>query len=61
MDKSSLYGDPFYEDEPFYRIGMSVQEFQREQKYLNDHIEAFVKGDYTPLWKQRKKRAKNQR
>lgn len=61
MDQGELYGDPFYEDEPFYRVGMSVQEFHREQEYLNDNIELFMKGDYKPLWKQRQRRNRSER
>lgn len=56
MDKKELYGDPFYEDAPFYRAGMPAEEFQREREYLNDNIEAFIKGDYHPLWRQRYKK-----
>lgn len=48
-----MYDDPFYDEEPFYRAGMSVDEFRREKNYLNENIESFVKGDYVPLWKQK--------
>jgi len=53
MDKRYMYDDPFYDEEPFYRVGMSADEFKREKNYLNENIESFVKGDYVPLWKQK--------
>ncbi len=59
MDKRDMYGDFFYDEEPFYRVGMSVEEFRKEKNYLNENIEAFVKGDYVPLWKQRRRKNYN--
>ena len=39
----------------FYREGMSAEEFEREYKYLSEHIKDLQNGNYTPLWKQRER------
>ena len=39
---------------PFWRDGMSVEEYERERDYLNLHLEDLKNGKYIPLWKQEK-------
>lgn len=51
--KENIYEDPFYYDAPFYRAGMSVNEYRQEQLYLNENVDIFIDGTYVPLWKQK--------
>ena len=54
--KKNVYEDPFYYDAPFYRDGMSVEDYRREQIYLNENVDIFIDGTYVPLWKQKLRR-----
>ncbi len=38
---------------PYWREGMSPEEYEIERDYFNAHIEDFYKGIYVPLWKQK--------
>ena len=40
---------------PFWRDGMSVEEYEEERNYLMEHWQELRQGTYTPLWKQREK------
>ena len=51
--KENIYEDPFYYDAPFYRAGMSVNEYRQEQLYLNENVDIFIDGTYVPLWTQK--------
>lgn len=37
---------------PYWRNGMSPEEYEIERDYFNLHIEDWLKGEYEPLWKQ---------
>lgn len=37
---------------PYWREGMSPEEYEIERDYFNAHLEDFYKGIYVPLWKQ---------
>ena len=54
--KKNIYEDPFYYDAPFYREGMSVEDYRRERIYLNENVDIFIDGTYVPLWKQKLRR-----
>ena len=41
------------EETPFWRDGMSVEEYEEERNYLMEHWRELRQGTYTPLWKQR--------
>ncbi|MGN0436214.1 MAG: hypothetical protein ACI4D8_06285 [Wujia sp.] len=51
-DFQSYYEHVLVKDQPFYRQGMTIQEANREQEYLNANLDLFFRGEYTPLWKQ---------
>lgn len=38
---------------PYWRDGMSVEEYERERDYFNQNWDAFVRGEYRPLWMQK--------
>ena len=40
---------------PFWRDGMSVEEYEEERNYLMEPWQDLRQGTYTPLWKQREK------
>lgn len=58
MSDNNVYGSISFEDQPFYRAGMTDKEYEREKAYLNDNIEDFFQGKYKPLWKQKLKEKK---
>lgn len=37
---------------PFWRNGMSTEEYEEEREYFNSHLKEFYEGNYVPLWKQ---------
>lgn len=39
---------------PYWREGMSPEEYEIEREYLGRHWDAFMRGEYLPLWKQQK-------
>ncbi|MGN1306818.1 MAG: hypothetical protein ACI4V3_04050 [Faecousia sp.] len=38
---------------PFWREGMSLEEYEAERSYFYAHIEEYIKGTYCPQWKKR--------
>lgn len=45
--------DPLLFDQyPFVREDMTVGEYFTEKKYYIENHDKFLKGEYTPLWKQ---------
>ena len=40
---------------PFWREGMTPEEYDEENMYLGEHWSDLVNGTYEPLWKQRQK------
>ncbi len=47
-----FYNPIVYNQLPFLHEEMKVGEFLIERKYLGEHYDEFLKGEYTPLWKQ---------
>lgn len=39
---------------PYWREGMSVEEYEKERNYFHQHIAEWTNGKYIPLWKQNK-------
>lgn len=37
---------------PFWRDGMTVEEYEKERNYLHDNWNKLMDGTYVPLWKQ---------
>ena len=38
---------------PFWRDGMTPEEYDLEREYFYTHRDEYTRGQYTPLWKQR--------
>lgn len=38
---------------PFWRNGMTPEEYDIEREYFAKNFHLFMQGEYTPLWKQR--------
>ena len=38
---------------PFWREDMSVEEYEEERNYLNQHQTDYMNNRYIPLWKQK--------
>ena len=36
---------------PFWKEGMSVEEYEKEREYYYNHLADVKAGTYTPLWK----------
>ncbi len=46
------YNQVLLREQPFYRVGMTLQEAEKELDYLNNNLQSFYNGGYQPLWKQ---------
>lgn len=46
------YNNVLVREQPFYRKGMTKSEAEKEMEYLNNNLQIFYEGKYTPLWKQ---------
>lgn len=40
---------------PFWRDGMTPEEYDEENLYLQEHWKEYMDNKYVPLWKQREK------
>ena len=40
---------------PYWKNGMTPEEYEREREYFNTNFQAYLKGEYVPLWKQEMK------
>ncbi len=40
---------------PYWKDGMTPEEYEREREYFNTNFQAYLKGEYIPLWKQEMK------
>lgn len=54
MSKSSEkdWATPTLKEAPYWREGMTPEEYDKEREYLNNHIKEYWEGSYLPLWKQ---------
>lgn len=55
MDEKDWTSDTLKEA-PFYREGMSQEEYDIEREYHGKNTKLVLSGQYEPLWKQRQKR-----
>lgn len=46
------WATPQLKEQPFWRDGMTVDEYNKERAYLNTHLNELYEGTYQPLWKQ---------
>ncbi|MGN0501124.1 MAG: hypothetical protein ACI4HK_08300 [Ruminococcus sp.] len=42
---------------PFWRDGMTPEEYDEERIYFYKNFDSYKKGTYIPLWKQKKQQA----
>lgn len=47
------WATPTLKEAPYWRDGMSPEEYDVERTYLYQHIEELKNGTYLPLWKQK--------
>lgn len=52
IDSKDDYRMQLLREQPYYHYGMSKEDVIAENNYLNNHIEEFYDGTYSPLWKQ---------
>ena len=55
MDPNEVITDFTLLEYPFMHEGITHGEFDEEKIYFAQHYDDYRKGNYTPLWKQRKK------
>ena len=46
------WASPTLKEAPFWRDGMTPEEYDNEREYLDAHFDLLQKGFYMPLWKQ---------
>lgn len=49
---SNEWASPTLKEAPYWRDGMTVEEYETEREYFNKHIDEWQNGEYLPLWKQ---------
>ena len=52
MSKKSDWATCSLMEAPFWRDGMSPEEYDKEQEYYYKHLNDVKDGIYLPLWKQ---------
>lgn len=58
MAESDDWASDFVKEVPFWRNGMSFEEYEKEHDYWWQHIKEWAEGAYEPLWKQAERRYK---
>ena len=53
MVKKSDWATETLMEAPYWRNGMSPEEYDEEREYFAKNFEKYVSGEYIPLWKQR--------
>ena len=51
MEESRDWASPGIKEYPFWRAGMTVDEFEKEREYYQKNFDKVLDGTYTPLWK----------
>lgn len=51
--KKSDWATGTLKEVPFWREDMSVEEYEEERNYLNQHWTDYMNNRYIPLWKQK--------
>lgn len=54
MTEDRDWASPTLKEVPFWRDGMTPEEYEEERTYLGKHWEEYTHGSYTPLWRQKK-------
>ncbi len=51
MGESRIWPSPGMKEYPFWKEGMSVEEFEKEREYYQKNFDKVLDGTYQPLWK----------
>ena len=54
-EEQSNWATPSLMESPFWRDGMTPEEYDKENEYLDTHYDMILNGTYMPLWKQKNK------
>ena len=54
MEEKNDWANSMIKEYPFWRDGMSPEEFDAERDYFYRHFEDYKKKRYKPLWMQNK-------
>ena len=55
-DKMEEWATPTLKEAPWWRQGMTIEEYDIERDYYGEHFgDLVVNGKYVPLWKQKEK------
>lgn len=52
MVKQSDWATETLMEAPYWRNGMSPEEYEQEREYFNKNFNNYLQGKYIPLWKQ---------
>jgi len=52
MQKESDWATYSLMEAPFWKNGMTPEEYEKEREYFYKHLEDVKKGTYKPLWQQ---------
>ena len=52
MDVNSNWATETLKEVPFWREGMTPEEYEKEYNYLYNHFDDLKVGKYKPLWAQ---------
>ena len=50
----SGWATPTLKEAPYWRDGMTPEEYDGERDYFYKHWDDYIHGKYVPLWKQKK-------
>lgn len=52
MAENNEWATPTLKEAPYWKDGMSVEEYEKEREYYYKHLKDVRSGTYIPLWKQ---------
>ncbi len=53
MGENKDWSNASLREVPYWRDGMSIEEYEKERDYYYRNIKNFWNGTYVPLWKQK--------
>ena len=53
QDNNIDWATPSLKEAPYWRDGMTPEEYEVEREYLMKNYHLMLSGEYLPLWKQR--------
>ena len=53
MEGKNDWATPGVKEVPYWKDGMTPEEYEVERTYYYDHLNEVKKGTYAPLWKQK--------